>query len=259
MVVAAVVVSSWAAFGGGAPAAIAGDDDAATLFDATNASRHELAGVAGLVRVGELDAIATRHASAMATADRLFHNPRLGDEVPAWSIVAENVGVGMDVGRVHQAFLDSPLHRANVLDGRLTEIGIGTVGRADGAVWVVVVFRTPAAPGAPVAAIAAMPSPERARPAALPVRATPPPTRPVTARAPIDVVELVVIEARPATVPLALTPQRAYVAAATPIVSLPAPLLVSNEGPTTPPPAALAAGALWLAVAVSLLRRLQAV
>ena len=251
-VLTAVAVTALAAFGGGAGGATATDVDAtAALLDATNASRRDLAGSAGLARVAPLDQIASRHATAMAAEDRLFHNPALGDEVPAWAIVAENVGVGSDVARIHQAFLDSPLHRANVLDHRLTEVGIGAVVGSDGSVWVVVVFRTPAV--AP-AAVPATPAREVA-----PAEVDPRQHR--TFRRPGTSAVIVTIEPLPATVPVDLTPQPAGAerrAIATPIVSLPAPILVSSTSSAAPRTEVLVATSLWLCVALGLLRRLRA-
>lgn len=44
---------------------------------------------------------------------------------------------------VHAAVMDSPPHRANVLDRDFTQVGVGAVER-DGRLWVVEVFRRPA-------------------------------------------------------------------------------------------------------------------
>ena len=154
---AATAVTGWAVFGGGAGRALA-EGEASALVEATNASRQRLAGAEPLARAADLDAVAQRHAEAMAARGGLFHNAELASQVEGWRIVAENVGVGMDIGRIHQAFLDSPSHRANVLDARLTQLGVGIVvaGEGDGRIWVVEVFRTPmAAASAPPASTAA--------------------------------------------------------------------------------------------------------
>jgi hypothetical protein len=57
--------------------------------------------------------------------------------------VAENVGYGPNEPTVHAAFMNSAGHRANILDSRLTEVGVGVVVDAKGRVWVTEVFRTP--------------------------------------------------------------------------------------------------------------------
>ena len=57
--------------------------------------------------------------------------------------MGENVGYGPDAVRVHVAFMNSPAHKANILDRDYTEVGIGAVLR-NGRVWVAEVFRRPA-------------------------------------------------------------------------------------------------------------------
>jgi hypothetical protein len=44
----------------------------------------------------------------------------------AWTLYGENVGVGPDVQSVHQAFMNSPGHRENILFPYFTELGTGT-------------------------------------------------------------------------------------------------------------------------------------
>lgn len=90
----------------------------------------------------DLTEIAQRHSVRMAAAARLHHNPDLAREVQEWLVVAENVGVGPSIASIHTALLASPGHRANILDTRFTEVGIG-VERRDGRYWVTQVFRAP--------------------------------------------------------------------------------------------------------------------
>jgi hypothetical protein len=99
-------------------------------------------GIAELRAVSDLTAVAQRHSRTMADQGRLHHNPRLASDVSNWQRVAENVGVGRDVRVVHDAFMASDGHRANILDPRVTEIGIGIVTR-DGRRWQTQVFRLP--------------------------------------------------------------------------------------------------------------------
>src|SRR5688572_18188517 len=117
----AVLLTAWAVVGGGAGAASA-EGEASSLVDATNLSRQRLAGADSVARAADLDAVAQRHAEAMAARGGLFHNPNLATDVEGWRVVAENVGRGMDIGAIHERFLESPSHRANVLDPRLTEL-----------------------------------------------------------------------------------------------------------------------------------------
>jgi uncharacterized protein YkwD len=60
----------------------------------------------------------------------LVHNPNLSSEITnsvsaSWSGAGENVGWGYEVGALHQAFMDSPSHRANILNGSYDYIGVG--------------------------------------------------------------------------------------------------------------------------------------
>ncbi|HEY5650382.1 MAG TPA: S-layer homology domain-containing protein [Acidimicrobiia bacterium] len=88
-----------------------------------------------------LTAGARQQAVAIRDAGRLFHNPDLGSVTSGWSWIGENVGYGYDVANLHQAFMDSSGHRANILKSGATHIGLGVV--VDGStVWVVEVFMT---------------------------------------------------------------------------------------------------------------------
>lgn len=65
-----------------------------------------------------------------------------------WSKVGENVGRGGSVDSLHQAFMDSPGHRANILDPAWTQVGIGTL-YANDRLYVTVVFMAKGQPTAP--------------------------------------------------------------------------------------------------------------
>ncbi len=84
--------------------------------------------------------VARRHAQRMASAGKIYHNPRLASQVRLpWRILGENVGVGQTVATLHTAFMNSPPHRRNVLDRRFRQLGVGII-HAAGRTWVVVVF-----------------------------------------------------------------------------------------------------------------------
>ncbi len=84
----------------------------------------------------ELTAVARRWAAKMAAADAISHNPRLADEVAAnWQKLGENVGVGMQVDSLHEAFVRSPAHYRNLVDPDFTTIGVGVVLGRDGAIF----------------------------------------------------------------------------------------------------------------------------
>lgn len=88
----------------------------------------------------ELIDVARRHAARMAANKDLHHNPNLQNEVQDWEVLGENVGRGANVAEVHQAFMESESHRAQILEPRYLEVGVGVVW-ADGEVWVAEVFR----------------------------------------------------------------------------------------------------------------------
>jgi len=134
--VAAVLVS------GAATARPAGASTVEDTF--TNKLNHARTanGLPRLTTRSSLVTVARRQAARMADQSKLFHNPNLTSDVSSWRWVGENVGYGPDAATVHVAFMNSPAHKANILDRDYTEVGIGTVTRG-GRVWVAEVFRQP--------------------------------------------------------------------------------------------------------------------
>ena len=57
-----------------------------------------------------------------------------------WYAAAENVGRGWSMAQVHQAFLGSSGHRANILNRRMTHIGVGVAQSSNGEYFVVQAF-----------------------------------------------------------------------------------------------------------------------
>jgi hypothetical protein len=60
----------------------------------------------------------------------LVHNPNLASQISSgvtasWQGAGENIGWGYDVDYLHQAFMNSPSHRANILNGSYDYIGVG--------------------------------------------------------------------------------------------------------------------------------------
>jgi hypothetical protein len=161
-------------------------------------------GLEPLVEPDDLHLVAARYAAKLADTGVLAHNPNLAEQVENWDALAENVAVGPDANAIHRGFVDSPPHRANLL-GSFTEIGVG-LARRDGALWVVQVFRRPAA--------VSTPAPPAAPPTPLPAAA---PAVPASAAAPVVEVERVSAPVRaiaisggvePAEVPWVPPPRR---------------------------------------------------
>jgi len=80
---------------------------------------------------------AHRHSEEMADSGSLFHSCLDCGKSRSPSM-AENVGVGPNLGAVHNALMDSSGHRSNIL-GPYDRVGIGVVRRGD-RVWVTQLF-----------------------------------------------------------------------------------------------------------------------
>ncbi|MHB2023701.1 MAG: CAP domain-containing protein [Mycobacteriales bacterium] len=128
------------------PAHAADDYSLAAAFVADINQARAQAGLPAYAVAGDLSAIAADHSAAMAASQTLYHNPDLTTVVPDWQWVGENVGVGPTVSAINTAFLQSPPHRANILNVHYTQVGVGVVVDSRGAVWVTEDFRQPMAP-----------------------------------------------------------------------------------------------------------------
>ena len=123
-----------------APASATGPNTS-SILSAVNSAR-SAAGRRPLSLRSDLSAVAYNWSQHMAATGTLAHNPSLTRQVTNWRWVGENVGYGPDWRSVETAFMNSPGHRANILDRDYTQIGIGVVVRGD-RVWVTQVFKTP--------------------------------------------------------------------------------------------------------------------
>ncbi len=93
-------------------------------------------GLSPLVVHDELVTVARGWAANMAAADEISHNPGLSRVVSAdWQKLGENVGVGMTVPKLHDAFVRSPAHHRNLVDPDFTHVGVGVVVGRDGALF----------------------------------------------------------------------------------------------------------------------------
>ncbi|MGH9179255.1 MAG: CAP domain-containing protein, partial [Acidimicrobiales bacterium] len=117
--------------------------------------------------------VARTWSAAMASKGAISHNPALGSLAPDnWSRLGENVGMGMDVQGLHDAFVNSAAHFKNMVDGGFDAVGIGVVHGNGGMIFVTVNFMTTKVVTA--AATAPAPAPPAPAPAPAPV-ATPAP------------------------------------------------------------------------------------
>ena len=127
---------------GAATAAPAGATSVEDAFTSRLNQERSSRGIPRLTPRAALVDVARAQARRMAGRSTLYHNPNLTSEVRNWRWVGENVGYGPDALTVHAAFMNSPAHKANILDRDYTEVGIGAV-TVDGRVWVAEVFRRP--------------------------------------------------------------------------------------------------------------------
>lgn len=86
-----------------------------------------------------LENLALRHSQDMHDHDFFAHvSPRLGDlETRARAnnlhirLVAENIAIDQSVRKAHESLMGSPSHRSNILQPRMTHVGIGIVSGND--------------------------------------------------------------------------------------------------------------------------------
>ncbi|HVA95539.1 MAG TPA: CAP domain-containing protein [Candidatus Dormibacteraeota bacterium] len=109
-----------------------------TLLQSTNRER-AARGIPPLRWSAKLADAARQHALRMARQNTLSHQlpgePGLESRVRqvgvVFSSLAENVAEGPSPGEIQQAFINSPPHRANLLDRELDSVGIAVVARGD--------------------------------------------------------------------------------------------------------------------------------
>ena len=166
--------------------------DANALVDETNQQRQDN-GVAALGVSPLLTAAAQDKANDMVANDYFAHTSPAGITPWYWfekvgymfSAAGENLAVNfVDSQDVTTAWMNSPEHRANILDGQFTQIGIATAqGTYDGhpATYVVELFGTPAS--APIAFVNSAAAAETA-PTAAPAPAPQPSAGTASAPAP---------------------------------------------------------------------------
>jgi Cysteine-rich secretory protein family len=112
------------------------NDPAQVLFESAN---HERAarGLAPLKWSGTLAAAARQHAQRMAAQNTLSHQlpgepdmaARATSAGARFHALAENVAEGRGAENIHQQWMKSPPHRANLLDPQLNSVGIAVADR----------------------------------------------------------------------------------------------------------------------------------
>ena len=151
-----------------APTAAAGG--AAQLFDLANRER-VAAGLSPLEWRDDVAAIAADWTGQMAASRTLAHNDAYFSSATQAEIGSsargENVAFSGSIEAIHYAFMQSPPHRANILDGDFSQGGFAVQQDSDGTWWATEDFLRPAGARAaePVAPAPAEPEPVVAEPA----------------------------------------------------------------------------------------------
>ncbi len=123
-----------------APVAAADSETESEFLSKINATR-AANGLGALQLDADLRSYARSHAEEMAAAGELYHSSEAeltAAAGPGWSGIAENVGKGSSPTSLHNAFMASPGHKANML-GDYNYVGIGT-DTSGGSLYVTVVF-----------------------------------------------------------------------------------------------------------------------
>ncbi len=110
------------------------NDSERQLFEALNRER-TAQGLSALQWDNALFKAARQHALRMANLNMLEHQlpselnleGRLAEVGARFGAIAENIAVGDNPQIIHAGWMDSPGHRKNILDPRLTSVGIAAV------------------------------------------------------------------------------------------------------------------------------------
>jgi Cysteine-rich secretory protein family len=123
----------------------AADDPVTRVIELTNAERQK-AGLSPLAAQANLMSAAQGYAGVLASGTCFAHTcgpvPDFSDRATqagysSWNALAENIAAGQrSPEAVVQAWMESPGHRANILNARYTEIGVGlATGGRMGMYW----------------------------------------------------------------------------------------------------------------------------
>lgn len=101
----------------------------------TNAYR-KAAGVAPLKQNTAINSVAAAWSKVQADEQLRYHNPNSSKQIPSgWLSTGENVANGFTVETVTKAWYDSPGHRANMLNPKFTDIGVGLAYDSNGVLY----------------------------------------------------------------------------------------------------------------------------
>lgn len=101
---------------------------------------------AGLPKLNEdpaFDQVTRTWAERLASDQSLRHNPSYSQQIGplvSWYTMGENVGYGGNAAELHNAYMNSPGHRANILSTRFQRVAIGCYRDTRGRIWTAVNF-----------------------------------------------------------------------------------------------------------------------
>ena len=135
--VAALSLVGTGCFGSAPPAPRCGmDATSVQILVDVNASRAQ-AGLPGLAPNGQLTCLAQSWSAHMGAANGISHQDLYGILHNPFHTLGENVVTGawyLSAADIHTDWMSSPLHRANILSGSFSSVGIG-LAYANGQVW----------------------------------------------------------------------------------------------------------------------------
>jgi hypothetical protein len=102
---------------------------ASEFFDDVNAARAEV-GLPPLAWRADVAGMAVAHSVEMAQQGAIWHGGFVSEGTLKSlnaSSIGENVGMGGSAASVHDAFMNSPHHRDNILDTSFNQVGIGVI------------------------------------------------------------------------------------------------------------------------------------
>ena len=119
------------------------NDSERQLFESVNRERNSQ-GLSPLQWDSALFKAARKHALLMLDLNQLEHqlpgepglDTRAAEAGARFGMIAENIAIGPDPDTIHHGWMHSPGHRKNILDPRLTSIGIAVV-RGPGGLYAV--------------------------------------------------------------------------------------------------------------------------
>lgn len=140
-----LILAPPAAGASGRPEATPVAEAAARTLELVNRERAS-AGLASLTLDNEVNGIAADWSAKMAAEEKLSHN---GDYLSEASMrrlnattVGENVAFADSIEEIHSLFMNSPPHRANILQADFRQVGIAAVRTAGGSIYLTEDFLT---------------------------------------------------------------------------------------------------------------------